>query len=570
VKPVYLDTSGGHTVAAIYEPATGTPKGTGVLLVPPFGWDDQTSYRPRRDWSLALAASGFANLRIDLPGTGDSSGGPRDDDLIDAWTQSVTSGIDWLRSAGAERIAVIALGVGGLVTLQVIARGAIVDDLVLWGVPAAGRSLVREIRAFGRLEQSQTGEPSDETAEGELRAGGHVLAAETVSALSALDSVALLASGAPSRALVLGRDGTGPDEVLLGALRSAGAEVRSDPGRGWGAALARPQSTSPLQIFQIVSAWLSERAPSASQLSDPPSRETAEINSPAGRVRETAIVFEGASQQLYAILAEPLDAPVAKGTIILFNAGAIRRIGPNRMWTEAARRWAVMGVPVIRVDVEGIGDAGGDGTKYIESDDPFYTQALIDQSRAALDLATERGLPQTFLLGGLCSGGFWAFQLALTDPRVRGIMALNPRLLIFDPDAEGRRELRGLRRIVTAKGFRNMLLEKQKLVRLWRLMTFLQKLPTRLLRRRGRTAADELSEALSTVHRRGQRIDMVFSGEEPLYQELREQPGLKELNAMGINFYEVPYTSHTLKPLKAQKLAHAILDEIVERTFHGE
>ena len=99
MKPFFLS-SGGGTIAAIFEPATAAPTDTAVLIVPPFGWDDQTSYRPRRDWSCALGSKGFANLRIDLPGTGDSPGSARDTGLVDAWAAAVGSGIEWLRNAG--------------------------------------------------------------------------------------------------------------------------------------------------------------------------------------------------------------------------------------------------------------------------------------------------------------------------------------------------------------------------------------------------------------------------------------------------------------------------------------
>ena len=106
--PFYLQV-GTHSVAAIYQAASGAAMDTAVLIVPPFGWDDQTSYRPRRDWSFALADAGFANLRIDLPGSGNLSGGARDEGLLDAWTCAVAGGVEWLREAGARRVAVISL-----------------------------------------------------------------------------------------------------------------------------------------------------------------------------------------------------------------------------------------------------------------------------------------------------------------------------------------------------------------------------------------------------------------------------------------------------------------------------
>ncbi|MGZ2410614.1 pimeloyl-ACP methyl ester carboxylesterase [Sphingomonas sp. F9_3S_D5_B_2] len=563
MKPLYLQCQGGHTVAAIYQPATAAPNGTGVLIVPPFGWDEQTSYRPRRDWSLALAQCGFANLRIDLPGTGDSSGSADDDGLVDAWTAAVARSLDSLREAGAERVAVVALGAGGLVTLQAIARGADVDDLVLWGVPATGRSLVREVKAFCRLEQSQTGELDDARPEGELRAGGHVLAPATIAALSSLDCRQLLESEGPARALVLGRDGMGPDPTLVEALRASGADVRTDPGRGWGAALARPQSASPFAMFEVVNAWLAETAQTGAGLTDPAGSDTADFGRDGARFRETQIIFNGAGQQLYGVLSVPVAAPTAEHTMILFNAGAIRRIGPNRMWTEAARRWAAMGVPVLRVDVEGIGDASGDGGKYLDTDDTFYTEDLVAQAHAALDLAAERGLPERFVLGGLCSGAFWAFQIAVEDPRVSDVIALNPRLLVFQENAEGGRDLRKLGRMATPRGFRNLLREKQKLRRFSRLAAFALQTPLRATNGAGRSAKDELAQALRTLQSRGQRLHVAFSDDEPLASELGGGPSAAAVGQFGVIFHGLPYRSHTLKPLGAQQAAHALIDEVV-------
>jgi len=557
--PFYLS-SGDDMVSAIYEAPAREPLNTGVLIVPPFGWDDQTSYRPRRDWSLALAASGFPSLRIDLPGTGDSSGEERDDGLIDRWAAAVASAIGWLRDSGVERVAVVAIGGGGLVTLQAIARGFKVDDLILWGMPASGRTLVREFKAFGRLEQSQTGEPASDAPEGELRAGGHVLTPGLIAALSDLDPGTLPEANRPERMLMLGRDGGSLDGGLIAAFRALGVEVRTDEGRGWGAALARPQSASPTALFGKVNAWLAEAAAPARQPIAFSGQESAEMGEAGCRVRETAALFEGAGQQLYAVIAEPLDAAPTPLTLILYNAGAIRRIGPNRMWTQAARRWAAAGVPVIRVDIEGIGDAGGDGSAYRDSDDPFYTESLIDQARSVLDFAVRRGLPDRFVLGGLCSGGFWAFQAALADQRVRSVAMLNPRLLFFDPESDGRRELRKLRRLFTPAGlrsFRMRTLDWKRAVRL----------ADHLFRRGKGGAISDPAAALRALKRRGQSVAMAFSGEEPLHEELRSELTPSDLQALGVRMFELPYKSHTLKPFKAQHAGHAVLDEVVSRTL---
>ncbi len=565
MKPFYL-TLGDHRIAAIFEEAKAPVTDTCILLVPPFGWDDQTAYRPRRDWSLKLSERGFSNLRIDFPGTGNSSGSQYDDGLVEAWTKSVAAGIDWLKRAGALRVGVIALGAGGLVALQAIAQGCEVDDLVLWGMPLNGKTLVREFKAFSRFERAQTGEPETDGEEGGLRAGGHVLTNSTIASLLELDALELVKTTTLKRALLCGRDGSGPDQALVDALRCQGSDVQTNPGRGWGVALARAQSASPFELIEEVNDWLGLKANPGQELKLPRCSRTAELGAGGARVRETPILFEGAGQSLFAILSEPLDMPSPKGTIILFNAGAIRRIGPNRMWTEAARDWAARGLAVVRVDLEGIGDAGGEGTQY-ERDESFYTQNLIEQSRCALDLATRNGLPQKFVLGGLCSGGFWAFQLALSDPRVRAVIALNPRMLLFDPAIEGVRELKRFRNVFTAKGLRKLVRKKGQWRRFMRLAAFLLKSPARMVGKRRQRPCDPLLDGIRDMQLLGQHLDIGFSSEEPLYDEWKREEKIAKLEALGTKFHDLPLMSHTLKPLAAQRAARSMLDQCVERVF---
>lgn len=558
MKPLYI-AAGPHRVAGIFEAPTEAAKSTAVLIVPPFGWDEQTSYRPRRDWSRALVAAGFPCLRIDLPGTGDSSGDAREQHLVNAWSEAVTSGVEILRKAGAARVAVIALGAGGLVTLQALAHGARVDDLVLWGTPPNGKSLLREFKAFGRFEQAQTGESSTHVPDGELFAGGHRLAPWTIAQLSALEPGTMLQSGHPQRALIMGRDGSGPDAVLVDALRGSGSVVFTDPGHGWGAALARPQSPSPHALFEKVNAWLGEAAVSAVRPLQVIADEHMEIGPRGARVRESAVVFHAAAQQLFGVVTEPVDAAPGPVTLILYNAGAIRRIGPNRMWTEAARRWGAAGVPVLRIDVEGIGDADGDGTVYTASDDPFYLPHLTEQAHAVLELAAQRGFPERFVLGGLCSGGYWAFQTALADERVESVVMLNPRLLFFDPRSDRERELRKLARLLTPAGIRRTDLHKLT----WKRGA---RLAVELLRHK-RPCSESIPAALQLLRDRGQEVAMAFSGEEPLHDELRALLTPSDVAALDLRIGGLPYKSHTLKPLKAQEAGHRFLDEAILRAL---
>jgi alpha-beta hydrolase superfamily lysophospholipase len=552
---------------AMYHAPEGTPSGTAVLLVPPFGWDDQCAYRPRYDWALALAAAGHAALRVDLPGTGDSAGGPRDPDQVDGWAMGVAAAVDLLRSAGAGRVAVITMGIGGLVTLLAMNRGTAIDDLVLWGMPLKGRAALRELRAFGRLEASQTGADPASIPEGEIHAGGHVMTAETTAAVTGLDAHGLIAAPGAARALVLGRDGRGPEEELIEALRSAGSAVTIDRGQGWGGTIAEPPSTTPDATIALVNDWLSVAA-DGTVIGTVPGAASAVFGTAGARVRETPVLYEHAGAQLFAVIATPEDQPVGSGTVSLFNAGVLRHVGPNRMYTEAARRWAARGIPVIRLDIAGIGDAAGDPRPYIDPE-VFHSRTLIEQARSSLDLAVAHGLPDRFLVGGMCSGAYWALHTMLGDSRVLRAMTLNQRTMEFDPDAEPLRELGRFVRIATPQGFRYMMMGDRRLQRLGVLILWLLKTPVRTWRRfrSPPPPGDALSTMLQTLHTRGQRLDMAFSDVEPLADALREPERLAELESTGVQLYELPYISHTLKPVEAQRAAHKFLDNIVEQTF---
>src|SRR5256885_12260929 len=65
-----------------------------------------------------------------------------------------------------------------------------------------------------------------------------------------------------------------------------------------------------------------------------------------------------------------------------------RSIGQGRMWVDAARRLAAAGVPTLRLDLEGIGDADGDGRRFTDMGE-LYEPRLVSPAIAALDRSGE-------------------------------------------------------------------------------------------------------------------------------------------------------------------------------------
>src|SRR5271165_3219998 len=210
-QPIYLK-GPGPPVFALLHACAEPRRGTSVLLCPPFGWDDMCSYRIRREWAEQLAEAGYTTLRIDFPGSGDSAGSPTEPGQLNAWTEAVSLSAGWLRrrSGGQQKLAVIGIGMGGVASLWAALQGAPIDELVLWAVPAQGRRLLRELRAFAALAlaNASAGPSTAPAGEGSLVVNGYLLSAATVRELELLDFAQLEgASPRLTRALVLGRDG---------------------------------------------------------------------------------------------------------------------------------------------------------------------------------------------------------------------------------------------------------------------------------------------------------------------------------------------------------------------------
>jgi pimeloyl-ACP methyl ester carboxylesterase len=579
-RPIYLDVEP-DAVFGYHHPAAGeAPSGTAVLICPPFGWDDVCSYRARRDWAGRLAGDGYPTLRIDLPGSGDSAGSPHDPDRLGAWLAATAAAAAWLRAeTGARRLVAIGVGLGGFVATLAASHGAPIDDLVLWGVPGRGRTLVRELRAFAQLNALEGADDSGIEAPGDVAfaANGFVLTHETAEALSAVDLAAgSLSDGPQRRILLLERDGVSVDSKLRAFAEAAGAEVTVLPGEGYGDMIKTPQqSRSPEAVFGEVADWLA-RSPhrSATQV-DPPAvvaREALELDG----WRETPLLVDTGGPGLSGILTEPLGAPVTDTALVMMNAGAIRRAGPSRMWVELARGLAAQGLPVLRLDIEGVGDSDGPEQMYTE-DAAFYDTELVRQVRAALDELEARGIGRRFIVGGLCSGAYWTFHSLLADPRIHTGLSVNMFCFFWESQLSDERELPVAGTLLSRRFWARLLRGRLNMYRVrkfarWLVRTPLE-LPARIRGRRSR--GDRVEQALSALDAEGQRIFLMLGRDEPLLERLTREGQLDRLTShASLELHRIPGSDHTLRPLGLQKYVHNQLTRVIleslETTRPGE
>lgn len=101
--------------------------------------------------------------------------------------------------------------------------------------------------------------------------------------------------------------------------------------------------------------------------------------------------------------------------LLLPNAGFIHCSGPFRLHVALARRLAGLGIRTLRVDLPGVGEV------LRSADRPQLDIAveLIDRLQA------ETGC-RRFIIGGICSAADLGWRLALRDPRVAGLLLLDP------------------------------------------------------------------------------------------------------------------------------------------------
>jgi exosortase A-associated hydrolase 1 len=131
---------------------------------------------------------------------------------------------------------------------------------------------------------------------------------------------------------------------------------------------------------------------------------------------ETPFAFPCGGDMLVGLLHEPA-APARRGVLIVVG-GPQYRAGSHRQFALIARALADAGIPAMRFDYRGMGDS--DGT--------FAGFERIDADiAAAVDAFTAR-CPQVkeVVIWGLCDAASAALFYAYKDPRVTGLVLVNP------------------------------------------------------------------------------------------------------------------------------------------------
>lgn len=131
---------------------------------------------------------------------------------------------------------------------------------------------------------------------------------------------------------------------------------------------------------------------------------------------ERPLAFSCKEDWLYGILTAPSQY-ARKGVLILVG-GPQYRVGSHRQFTLISRSLAAHGVAVFRFDFRGMGDSEGEARTF---------ENVEDDLRCAIEkFLVEAPLINELVIWGLCDAASAAIFYAHQDPRVTGLVLLNP------------------------------------------------------------------------------------------------------------------------------------------------
>jgi exosortase A-associated hydrolase 1 len=134
------------------------------------------------------------------------------------------------------------------------------------------------------------------------------------------------------------------------------------------------------------------------------------------RFDETTLAFRCQDDWLYGILSRPEES-CRRGVLVVVG-GPQYRTGSHRQFTLLARSLAGNGIAAMRFDYRGMGDSQGAARNFENIEDDL--RAAIDAFMAAVPRMRD------VVLWGLCDGASAIAAYAASDPRVSGLVMLNP------------------------------------------------------------------------------------------------------------------------------------------------
>jgi exosortase A-associated hydrolase 1 len=141
-------------------------------------------------------------------------------------------------------------------------------------------------------------------------------------------------------------------------------------------------------------------------------------------------------------------APPRRGVLIVVG-GPQTRVGSHRQFVLLARDLAAAGYPVLRFDLRGMGDSDGTASGFtaLKHEIAAATQAMFDACPELQDV----------VLWGLCDAASAIMIDAWRDPRISGVVLLNPWVRMVSTEARTLLRHYYLKRVLDANFWHDLL-----------------------------------------------------------------------------------------------------------------
>src|SRR6201996_8570946 len=344
--PTFFGPSDSPLFGVVHLPVDNQIRGGG-LICGSLGKEGMDSVRLHRVLAGSLASRGFAVLRFDYLGLGDSAYAQGRDDAVANWVASVGHALDYLTLIGAQSATAIGIRAGCLILNEYLGQSHTVDRVVYLDPYGTGRRYLREHRTLFRVSVGE-----DAATPGEVSIVGGRLSDHAAAEFAALRMGANpVSTHGVDNVLLVGR----PDETDKRVTALASAEGVDSIITGGLPECARSQDwllPIPFTAVDSITEWIDGKVPTRTHRAVPQYLTTATMpaEGPDG-----VDVFESIDRiepnGLFAIRTLPRRrSPAPSKTVLFFVAAKNLHVGPAREWVELSRRIAAAGSQALRWD----------------------------------------------------------------------------------------------------------------------------------------------------------------------------------------------------------------------------
>ncbi len=559
-SPHFLSSDYGYQAAWLHAPDDLQVRGT-ILILPPFGLEYTHSHRTLLHLADRLAMLGFAALRIDYLGTGDSSGDEASISAADDWIHGAVVALQALSEAFPDSPpSIIGLRHGALLAAAAAAH-VDVTDFVGWA-PLDGSQGIRSDAGTPQvISHQEDGKPGDVEAES-FRIPRD--AAERIAEIN----ISKLEPRIRGRCLILSSSDRLSSRLWVQRMQQLGIASDDLKQSDFHAMMLEPRDSElPHQTLSILTSWVSRTPATTAQFNEDAYLSYVRYMAPLnvqGWV-ERHVVIEAGYRSLVGVFSEPDHPEDVSRVVLLPNSGSLHHVGPNRLGVELSRELAKVGVATLRFDLGEL--VTGRARLPDEQNDPDPEMTLTDVA-ACVTWVCDCRPDVSISIADLCSEDDTTLRAAidLRSSAIDHVVSINPLSgqIAGDAICHGRTGVDGAwwQCVISGQPYVRSILQF-----LSQRVTVLTVSTLRYIEEVLGVRSDTiLEDNLRKIIAQDRSIDLVFSAADPGRELLTRQAGLlvKQLKRDGdLSIHVVESADHTFF---RKAVLHHIVRAVVAQT----